>query len=106
MFEIDINVRRLVTFGRDEPLEQEINAGRIDRRNAETLTNRRIRRRPPPLAQDIVFPSKADRVVHCQKIGRVRKLADQLQFVLNLFADTSGHTTRITTPRPFPSQIL
>ena len=65
MFEIDIDVRRLVTFGRNEPLEQQINAGWIDRRNTETITNRRMRRRPPALAQDIVFPSKADRVVHC-----------------------------------------
>src|SRR5262245_8482252 len=52
VLEIDIDVRRLAPFGRDEALEQKIDFFRIDLGNAEAETDDRIRRRAAPLAED------------------------------------------------------
>ena len=50
MLEIDVNIRRLIAFSRDKALEQKVNTGRIDRRHAKHITDRRIGRRASALA--------------------------------------------------------
>src|SRR5690606_28816133 len=52
VLEIDVDVGRLVALGRDEALEQEIEALRIDRGHAEAVADRGIRRRAAHLAED------------------------------------------------------
>jgi len=50
VLEIDVDVRRLVAFGRDEALEQEIEARRIDLGDPEAEANRGIGGRATALA--------------------------------------------------------
>src|SRR5690606_32579386 len=45
VFEINVDVGRLVAFPRQETLEQQVAAGRIDRGDAEAIADRRIGRR-------------------------------------------------------------
>ena len=52
VLEIDIDVGRLVARGADEALEQDVDAGRVDRGDAEAVADDRIGRRAAPLAQD------------------------------------------------------
>src|SRR3546814_7110408 len=52
MLEIDVDVWRLVAFLGQEAREQQLVGDRIDRGDAEQVTDDRIRRRPAPLAQD------------------------------------------------------
>ena len=52
MLEIDVDVGRFAALGRDEALEQQIHAARIDGGDAEAVAHRRVRRRAAPLAED------------------------------------------------------
>src|ERR1700730_15069032 len=64
VLEIDLDVVRVVAGGADEALEQEIDARRIDRGDAEAVADDRIGRRAAPLAQDVLAARASDDVVH------------------------------------------
>src|SRR5437763_4619054 len=53
VLEIDVDVRRLASFGGNEAFEQKIGALGIDLGDAEAEAHRRIRRRAAALAQDV-----------------------------------------------------
>ena len=50
MLEINVDVRRLVTFSTDEPLEQHVDSFGIDGRNAQTIADGGIGSRSSSLA--------------------------------------------------------
>ena len=99
VLEIDVDVGRLVALGRDEALEQEIEARRIDLGDAEAEADRGIGRRAAALAQDSATSGEAHDVVHGEKIRRVVERGDQRHFVLQRLARPFGHALRITRPR-------
>ena len=82
VLEVDVDVGRLLALGRDETLEQKVEALRIDRGDAEAIADRGIGRRAPALAEDAFALREAHEVVHGQKIGRVAELLDQQELVL------------------------
>ncbi len=82
MLEIDVDVRRLQPLLGDEALEQEIDPGRIDRGDAEHVADRRVRRRSPPLAQDVLAARIMHDVVHGEEVVRVFQLGDQRELFL------------------------
>ena len=53
MLEIDVDVGRLAALGRDEALEQHIDAGRIDGGDAKAEAHRAVGGRAAALAQDV-----------------------------------------------------
>jgi hypothetical protein len=55
MFEIDIDIRRLVAVHRHEPIKEKRAVLRIHFGYLEAIADDRIRRRATPLAQDIQF---------------------------------------------------
>ena len=59
MFEIDVDVRRLVAFGRDEAIEQQCRLFRVHLGNPETIANGGIGGRSPPLTENILGAGKA-----------------------------------------------
>ena len=63
MLEIDVDIGRLIAIRRDEALEQKIVKGGIDFRDAETVTERRIRGGPAALAQNHRLPRTAKRTM-------------------------------------------
>ena len=63
MLEIDVDVGRLAARGADEALEQHVDAGRVDRGDAEAVADDRIGRRAAALAQD---------AAGCARSGRCR----------------------------------
>jgi hypothetical protein len=71
MFEIDVDVGRLVPLGRDEALEQEGVLDRIDRGDAERVADERIGGRTPALAEDVLAPGISDDRIDGEEIGRV-----------------------------------
>ena len=83
VLEIDIDVGRLVARGADEALEQDVDARRIDRGDAEAIADDRIGGRAAPLAQDAAPPRKPHDVVDGQEIAGVVEPLDQLQLVLD-----------------------
>src|SRR5579863_10375510 len=100
MLEIDVDVGRLAPRGADEALEQHIDAGGIDRGDAEAVADDRIGRRAAPLAQDAAAPGKRDDVVHGQKIAGVLEPLDQCELMGDEVADALGDAGWINTVRP------
>ena len=70
VLEVDVDVRRLVSFPRHEPGEEQIVIGlhRIDRGDAQAEADHRIGRRPAPLAKDALIPRPVDDVVHGEEV--------------------------------------
>ncbi len=61
-------------LGRDEALEQEIEALGVDRGDAEAVADRGVGRRAAALAEDAALPCEAHDVVDGEEIGRVVEL--------------------------------
>ncbi len=80
MLEIDIDIRRLQPLLGKEALEQKIDLGRIDRGDAEHVTDGGVCGRSPALAQDFLVARIVHDVVHGEKIMRVFELGDQREF--------------------------
>jgi hypothetical protein len=106
VLEVDVNVRRLAPFLRDEALEQQIIAVGIDAGNAKHVADRRIGGRPAALAENVLRACEADDGIHCQKIRRVVELLDELQLVREGGPHCLGQTFGIALGRAFPGQSL
>ncbi len=74
VFEVDVDVGRLLSFLGDETFEQQIDLLRIDFGDLEAVADHGIRRRAAPLAQDAFRTGEADDVVNGQKIRSVMKI--------------------------------
>ncbi len=104
MLEIDVDVGRLVALFRDEALEQQRAAGRIDFGNAQAVTHRGIGGRAAPLAQNALAARKAHHVMHRQKIGFISQFRNQLQFSFQLLLHVGRNAEREARHRTFISQ--
>src|SRR5205085_7562342 len=78
--QIEIDVRPAFPAIAQEPLEDEIVADGIDRRNAEAITNRAVRRAAAALDHDVVFPAEIDDVPDDQEIAREPEPGDETEF--------------------------
>ena len=84
MLEVDIDVRRLLAFGREKAREEQIMLHRIDGGDAEQEADDRVGRTAAPLAKDgrlAILARIADDVVHGQEIMGVALLPDQREFL-------------------------
>ena len=83
VFEIDVDVRRLVALARDEAGEEEVmvGLGRIDGGDAEAEADHRIGGRAAALAENALLPRPAHDVVHGEEVVGVVQLLDQRQLV-------------------------
>ena len=61
VLEIDIDVGRLVAFGRNEPFEQQVVPGRVDLGDAQAEADGGIRRRAAALAENVLAPAHSAR---------------------------------------------
>ena len=104
VLEVDVDVGRLLALGRDEALEQQIEALRVDRGDAEAVADRGVGRRAAPLAEDAARPGEAHDVVDGEEIGRVVELGDQGELVLEQALDLVRHAARDSARRA-PAQV-
>ena len=91
VFEIDINVGRLVALFRDETLEQNLYSSRVDLGDAEAIAHRRIGRRATPLTQDALPARETHNVMHGQKKRLVGQITDQQQLAFDQGDDMHRH---------------
>ena len=82
MFEIDVDVRRLVALPGDEALEQQFDPRRIDFGDSQAIAHRRIGRRAAALAENSAATGKIHHVMDGEKIMLVTQLPNQRQFLL------------------------
>ena len=82
--DVHVDVGRPVALGREEPLEEQAVPHRVDGRDPERVADRRVRRRPPPLAQDAVLAAELDQVVDDQEVPREGQRLDDVELASDL----------------------
>ena len=75
--------------------------------DAEGVTDRRVGRRPPPLAEDVVAPAELDDVPHDEEVAGEAELLDHVQLVVDLGvgAGVPGARPRARTAATAPSSV-
>ena len=82
MFEIDIDVRRLVALAGDEALEQQFDPGWIDFGDPQAIAHRRVGRRTPALAKNAAAAGEIHHIMDGEEIMLVTQFANQREFLL------------------------
>ncbi len=106
VFEVHVDVRRLLAHLADEALEQQLRLLRIDGRDAQEVAHRRVGRRAAPLAQDALAARKAHDVVHREEVHLVAQVGDQVQLLLHLLFQLWRQVglVRIAAAHTFPGE--
>lgn len=81
MFEIDIDIRRLVAIHGQEAVEEQRDVFRVHIGDFEAIADGRIGGGPAPLAEDAGTPRKLHDIAHRQEIGGICLRGDQVQFI-------------------------
>jgi len=98
VLEVDVDVRRLRPFLRDEPLEQHRHPRRIHFGDAQGIAHRGIGGRAAALAQDALRSRVGDQVGHREEVVLVAHLADQHQLALDLLHHRLRRARRPAAP--------
>ena len=106
VLEIDVDVGRLAARFRDEALEQQIDLGRVHRRDAEAIADDGVRRRATPLAQDVERARIGDDVVNGQEVRREFEIVDEGQLLFDGLADFIGETVGKVAAQRLPRSAL
>ena len=104
VLEVDIDIGGLVALGRDEALEQKIEARRVDLGDPEAVANGGIGRRAAALAEDALLSREAHDVMHGEKVGRVVERGDQREFMGQRLARALGNSVGIALARACPGE--
>ncbi len=106
MLKIDVDVRSLVSFATNEAFEEQIVLLWIYAGDTQAITDRTVRCRPSPLAQNAPGSRKPHQIPDRQEIGLVPKLFDQLHLVLEHLHDPHRHPFGIPFLGSRPGQLF
>ncbi len=106
VLEIDVDVGRLAPLLRDEALEQQIVALRIDRGDAEHVADGAVGGRAAALTENVLAAGEADDRVHGQEVWRIAQRLDQAQLVLEDCRHLVGHAFGIARGSAFPGELF
>ena len=84
--QIEIDVGPLAALLREKPLEQQIHADRIDRRDAEAVADGAVGGRPAALHEDVVLPAEVHDVPDDQEVAGEIELLDEIELARDLRA--------------------
>ena len=82
--QIEIDVGPLAALLREEALEEQLHADRIDRGDAEAVADRAVGGRAAALDEDVVLPAEVDQVPHDQEVAGQIQLLDQIELARDL----------------------
>jgi hypothetical protein len=82
MFEIDIDIRGLIAFATDKPLEEHVNPCGIDGGDSKAVAHGRIRSGATALTEDSSLPGETNQIVDGEEIPGVIQLVNELEFVI------------------------
>src|SRR5262245_10663134 len=101
VLKIYIYVGRLATIGGNEPFEQKINLGRVNRGNAEAIAHGAVSGRATTLAEDWLFQlaSVADDIINGEEITGVVEPGDEGEFLIDQGLYFRGHAIWIAQTR-------
>ena len=113
VLEIDVDVGRLAAVLGNEPGEEQLDLGRVDFGDAETIADDAVCCRAAPLAEDRLLQVARERhhVVDGQKIARVFELGDERELLDEVVSHLLRHALGIPVSgiaplRAFPCQIF
>jgi hypothetical protein len=106
MFEVDVDVRRLVALLRYEALEQEVVSCWIDRGDTQHVADSAIRGAAAALAKNVLRPCKAHDRMDGQEVRGVTQLLDEIEFVAQGLDYIVRKALGIPPGRAFPGQTL
>ena len=104
VLEIDVDVGRLVALARDEALEEQVDALRIDLGDAEAVADGGVGRRAAALAEDPFLAREPHDVVDGEEIGLVFEILDDRELVLDEFLDAVRDAAGIAPVRAEPGE--
>ena len=104
VLEIDVDVGRLAARFRDEALEQQVDLGRVHRRDVEAIADDGVRSRATPLAQDAERARIGDDVVNGQEVRGEFEIVDEGQLLFDGLADFIRETVGEVAGSAFPGQ--
>ena len=84
MLDVEVDVGRAVTLEREEPLEQQAERDRVGLGDTERVTDRAVRRAPPPLAVDVVHTAELDDLDQHEEVAGEVELLDHVELVRDL----------------------
>ena len=84
--QIEIDVGPLAALLRQKPLEQQIHADRIDRRDPEAVADGAVGRRSAALHEDVVLPAEIHDVPDDEEVAGELELLDEIQLARDLRA--------------------
>ena len=88
---VDIDVWRAITFGRQEPFEQQPQRDRVGICYAQGVTHCGVRRRPSPLAQDVGSFTERHDVGDDQEVSGEPQGIDHFEFSVQLGIGAGDH---------------
>ena len=105
MHDVEIDIRRLRSVFREEPLEEQPHTHRIYGGDTEAVTDRRVRCRASPLAEDLVLAAVLNDLVHRQKVAAVVELLDEVELPAKLALHVFGHVSAIAPSSSFEREM-
>src|SRR5260370_30836067 len=105
VLEIDIDIGRLASLFRDEPLEQKIIAPGIDRSDAKHIADGGVSGRAAALAENVLAAGETDNGIHGQKVRPAFELFDPLQRVPDGGHQIVRYTLGVTVCRRLPDDV-
>ena len=105
MHDVEVDVGRLVPLARQEPLEQQLDPGGVDRRDAEAVADHRVRGRAAALAEDPLAPAEPDNLPHGEEVAAVVELIDERELAVDLREDCRRHAAGEPLVRPAQRQL-
>ncbi len=82
--DVDVDVRGPVALGGEEPLEEEPELHGVGLGDAEGEAHRRVGRRPPPLAVDVLLATELHDVPDDEEVAGEVELGDHLELMVDL----------------------
>ena len=84
MLDVEVDVGRAVTLGREEALEQQAERDGVGLGDTERVTDRAVGRAPPTLAVDVVHAAELDDVDEHEEVAGEAELLDDVELVRDL----------------------
>ena len=101
VFEIDVDVGRLVPGLGDEALEDHCAGFGRHAGDAQAVADHRVGRRAAPLAEDVAGAGEGDHVVHGEEVGLVFQLGDEGELVFEHVFHLLGRAVGVAPAQAF-----
>ena len=103
--DVEVDVGRLTALARQEPLEQQLDPGGVDRRDAEAVADHGARGRAAALAEDPLAPAVPDDLPHGEEVAAVVELVDERELAVDLREDCRRHAAGEALARPAKGEL-